>query len=90
MVVGNCRWARNAKNTLAGRYPGTPWDDGWHTVKIERRVSTGEIKVYFDDLTKPAMVASDKTFTSGPIGLGSFDDIGNFTDLKIWGVKAAN
>ncbi|MFO0976647.1 MAG: hypothetical protein U0996_09635 [Planctomycetaceae bacterium] len=63
---------------------GTPWTDGWHRARIVRNVDTGEITVYFDDLTKPVMTATDKTFTKGRIGFGSFDDIGNFDDLRIY------
>ncbi|MBL8813219.1 MAG: hypothetical protein JNM43_23830 [Planctomycetaceae bacterium] len=63
---------------------GTPWTDGWHRARIVRNVETGEITVYFDDLTKPVMTATDKTFTKGRIGFGSFDDIGNFDDLRIY------
>lgn len=63
---------------------GTPWTDGWHRARIVRNVESGEITVYFDDLTTPVMTATDKTFTSGRIGFGSFDDIGNFDDLRIY------
>lgn len=63
---------------------GTPWTDGWHRARIVRNVDTGEISVYFDDFTTPIMTATDRTFTSGRLGFGSFDDIGNFDDLKIY------
>ena len=67
--------------------PGIPWDDGWHTVKIARRVADGSIKIYFDDMQKPVMTAVDKTFTSGQVGLGSFDDHGNWDNFKLYGVR---
>ncbi len=67
--------------------PGIPWDDGWHDVKIVRRVADGTIEIYFDNMEKPVMVANDKTFASGRIGLGSFDDNGNWDDLKLYGKK---
>lgn len=66
---------------------GTNWDDKWHHVKIERNVAAGDIKIYFDDMKTPVMEAVDKTFTWGKIGLGSFDDVGNYDDVKLWGVK---
>lgn len=66
---------------------GTPWDDHWHHVKIERNVETGDIKIYFDDMKEPVMTAVDKTFAWGQIGLGSFDDVGNYDDVKLWGKK---
>jgi len=41
--------------------------------------------VYFDDMNQPAMRALDKTFEWGKIGIGSFDDVGVFDNIKIWG-----
>lgn len=66
---------------------GTPWDDKWHTVKIVRQVATGLIEVYFDDMKTPIMTAQDRTFTWGQVGLGSFDDSGNWDDVRVWGNK---
>ena len=67
--------------------PGVPWTDGWHDVKVVRRTGDGTIEIYFDDMEKPIMTAVDKTFTSGHIGIGSFDDTGNWNDLKLYGKK---
>jgi hypothetical protein len=69
--------------------PGTPWDDQWHQVKIVRRPADGTIEVYFDDMQKPHMTANDKTFTWGQVGVGSFDDTGDWDDFKLWGKEAA-
>lgn len=67
---------------------GTPWsDDRWHRVKIVRETDSGLIEVYFDDMKKPAMVAHDKTFLGGKIGLGSFDDTGMFNKVELRGVE---
>jgi hypothetical protein len=60
----------------------------WHHVRVERKVSDGNIKVYFDDMTLPIMVAEDKTFSEGRLGIGSFDDTGKVTNIKIWGPSA--
>ncbi len=68
--------------------PGTPWDDGWHRVKVVRTVADGKIAVYFDDMKTPAMTATDGTFTWGRIGLGSFDDSGNWREVRLRGVRA--
>jgi hypothetical protein len=68
--------------------PGTNWDDDWHQVKVVRRVSDGLIEVYFDDMKQPVMTASDKTFTWGRVGLGSFDDTGNWDDVVLHGTRA--
>ena len=60
-----------------------PWDDQWHKVKLIRKVSTGEIEVYFDDMQRPIMKATDKTFGAGRVGIGSFDDQNAFDDIRV-------
>lgn len=67
--------------------PGTPWDDKWHRVRIVRRIKDGTIEVYFDEMNKPVMTAADKRFTWGQVGLGSFDDTGNWDDFRLRGRK---
>jgi hypothetical protein len=69
--------------------PGTDWDDAWHHVRIVRRVADGAIEVYSDDMKRPVMTASDKTFTWGRVGVGSFDDTGDFDDVKLFGNEGA-
>jgi len=64
---------------------GTPWTKEWHHARIVRMPKTGEISVYFDDMKEPAMTATDKTFTHGGVGIGSFDDAGAFDNLAIYG-----
>lgn len=63
----------------------TPWDDEWHNVKVVRDSKKGTIEIYFDDMEKPHMSVNDKTFGKGRIGLGSFDDMNDFDDVKLWG-----
>lgn len=65
--------------------PGTPWDREWHTVRVARNTASGGIEVFFDDLDQPVMTAHDKTFTWGRVGIGTFDDNGNFDDLQLRG-----
>ncbi len=67
--------------------PGTPWDDRWHEVKIVRSASDGQIDVFFDDFSKPIMRAIDKTFRWGRVGVGSFDDTGEFANVRLHGRK---
>ena len=64
---------------------GTPWTEGWHKVKVTRDVADGSMKVFFNDMEKPYMTASDKTFTWGQVGIGTFDDHGNFDDVVLRG-----
>jgi hypothetical protein len=67
---------------------GTPWDDAWHHVRIKRNIASGLIEIYFDDMQTPVMTATDKTFTWGEVGIGSFDDTGRFDNLKLRGHRA--
>lgn len=65
--------------------PGVHWGLGlWHKIRLERRLAEGTIKVFFDDLTKPVMIATDKTFGPGWIGFGSFDDTGKLDNVRLW------
>ncbi len=66
---------------------GTPWDKRWHTIRVERTVADGMMKVYFDDMKKPMMTAKDDTFKWGEVGLGTFDDNGNFDDFELRGER---
>ncbi len=66
---------------------GTPWTDGWHHARVVRKVESGTIAVFFDDMEKPVMTATDKTFTWGKVGIGTFDDTGNFDDVLVYGKK---
>ncbi|MCK6500510.1 MAG: hypothetical protein L6Q38_13635 [Nitrospira sp.] len=64
---------------------GVNWGLGvWHKVRLERRVADGSIRVFFDDLTRPIMIAEDKTFGAGWIGFGSFDDTGKVDNIRVW------
>jgi len=65
------------------RTEGTKWDDNWHSVRLVRNVETGAIEVFFDDNPEPIMTAVDDTFKSGKIGVGSFDDTGQFDNIRI-------
>ncbi len=66
------------------RNDGITWGEAWHDVRIVRDVTIGTIAVYFDDMDTPVMVAEDRRFAQGGIGLGSFNDTGCFDDVRIW------
>ncbi len=69
---------------------GVNWGlDVWHHVRIERKASTGTVRVFFDDMEKPIMTGEDKTFAAGAIGFGSFDDTGKIANIKVWGTTVA-
>jgi len=69
------------------RTEGTKWENGkFHSIRIERSAASGKILVFFDDMENPIMEAVDKTFNAGFMGLGSFDDVGEFRNLKVYKV----
>jgi hypothetical protein len=61
-------------------------DMNWHRVKIERDPATGRIAVFLDGASTPALEATDKTLTSGRVGVGSFDETGQFRNIVVTGV----
>ena len=65
---------------------GTDWGEtnSWHTVRVERNATEGTIRIYFDNMNTPIMEATDTHFNKGRIGFGSFDDTGQFDNVKIW------
>ncbi len=69
------------------RTEGTKWDDNWHTVRLVRDAEEGTIEVFFDDGPEPIMTAVNKRFAWGRIGVGSFDDTGQFDNVKLWGYE---
>ncbi len=76
------------KSIAHKRNDGTEWEEGkYHHVRIIRDTEEGTIQVFFDDMSKPIIEAKDKTFKIGRMGVGSFDDTGNFDDIRIWGKR---
>ena len=67
--------------------PALP-DTKWHTIRVVRNVKTGLIQVYSDVQKAPLFSVVDHHFTCGQIGLGSFDETGDFTDLTIHSIDA--
>ncbi len=70
------------------RTNGTDWKEGYHHIRIARDTKAGTIKVYFNNMDEPVMETVDKTFLDGTIGVGSFDDTGNFDNFRIHGIAA--
>jgi hypothetical protein len=63
----------------------TKWDDNWHTVRVVRNVDKAMIEVYFDEMKEPIMTAVSNLMGWGRVGVGSFDGIGQFDDIQLWG-----
>ena len=62
--------------------PALP-DREWHKVRVVRDVPAGSIEVFLDDQKTPLFSVIDRTFTCGQIGIGSFDETGDFDDIKL-------
>ena len=67
------------------RTKGVEWGDVWRKIRVVRKAP--EIAVYFDDMEKPVMTATDGTFKWGKVGVGSFDDAGWYDDFVLKGVE---
>lgn len=64
------------------RSEGTPWQEGgWHEIRLTRDAASGRIEVRFDG--EKVLEAEDRTLTKGRVGLGSFDDTGEFRNLVL-------
>jgi hypothetical protein len=78
-VVNNADRRRLDEPTSTARLT----DQAWHRLRLERRVATGSIAVYFDESQTPMLAATDKTILSGRVGVGSFDETGEFRSLRV-------
>jgi hypothetical protein len=64
--------------------PALP-DHDWHLIRVERNLTSGAIDVYSDVQADPIFSAVDSTFTCGQIGIGSFDETGDFDNVTLIG-----
>jgi hypothetical protein len=58
-------------------------DREWHHVRIVRNVRTGSIQVFVDNEKQPRFSVIDHTFNCGQVGLGSFDETGDFSQFQL-------
>jgi len=58
-------------------------DRDWHLIRVERNTTSGTIDVYSDVQAGPIFSVVDRTFTCGQIGIGSFDETGDFDDVTL-------
>jgi hypothetical protein len=55
----------------------------WHHVTLSHDAATGTVSVSVDGHRVPALQAVDLSLGPGKVGLGSFDETGEFKDVKI-------
>jgi len=68
-----------------GTAPPQLRDVAWHDVRVERDGDSGLIEVYVDGAATPALRAVDTTLPEGRVGVGSFDDTGEFRGISVTG-----
>jgi len=60
-------------------------DREWHRVRLERDGDSGRIEVFVDGSEQAALHATDTAIRAGRVGLGSFDDTGEFRRFGVAG-----
>jgi len=58
-------------------------DKNWHKVRVQRDINAGTIQVFADTETEPRFTVIDHTFNCGQVGLGSFDETGDFANVRL-------
>jgi hypothetical protein len=58
-------------------------DQAWHHIRLERQSARGTINVFFGDDPTPLLSTTDRTLGSGRIGVGSFDETGEFRAFEV-------
>lgn len=58
-------------------------DQNWHKIRVQRDIQSGSIEVFVDAERSPRFSVIDSTFNCGQVGLGSFDETGDFADVRL-------
>lgn len=84
-IVNNKPRTKISKTTTKGH----KWSSKkWHQVRLVRDIDSGRIEIYVNDMNRPIMTAEDKTFGWGRVGVGSFDDTGRVSNVRIYAKEA--
>ncbi len=67
-----------------GSAPVLP-DAAWHEIRLVRRVADGTMELYVDPDTEPRFRHVDTSFRYGRVGLGSFNETGDYDDFRLEG-----
>jgi hypothetical protein len=68
-----------------GTAPPQLTDREWHRVRLERDGGDGRIEVFVDGAEQPSLTATNTAIRAGRVGLGSFDDTGEFRRFGVAG-----
>ena len=62
--------------------PALP-DHAWRQIRVARDAASGQIEVWSDVSSQPLFKVVDRTLTCGQLGIGSFDETGDFDDVEL-------
>ncbi len=86
LIVNDADRKAISSSTTAGYAWGR---DVWRRLRLVRDVADGSMSVYDrDGAATPILAAKDKTFSSGYVGFGSFDNTGKVRNVKVWAAVA--
>jgi len=71
-----------------GSAPVLP-DQAWREVRLLRRVASGEMLLFAGGDPQPRFAHTDTAFRYGRIGLGSFNETGDFDDFRLEGERSS-
>jgi hypothetical protein len=60
-------------------------DQAWHEIRLVRNAASGEMVLFVDQDPEPRFAHTDASFRWGRIGLGSFNETGDFDDFRLEG-----
>jgi hypothetical protein len=63
-------------------------DEAWHLIRVTRDTQSGAIKLFVDHEAEPRFEVTDRTHAYGLIGVGSFDNTGEFDDIRLTGTAS--
>jgi len=67
-----------------------PASNRWYHVRLTHDGESGTVGVMVDGRSIPALHAIDLSLRSGRVGIGSFDETGDFKNVKVDGVPISN
>jgi hypothetical protein len=62
--------------------PALP-DQNWHKIRVQRDIQPPSVQVFVDAEQSPRFSVYDSTFTCGQVGIGSFDETGDFAEVRL-------
>jgi hypothetical protein len=69
----------------SGATPPVLRDREWHRIRLDWAGETGRIQIFVDGSPAPAFDLTDATIRAGRVGVGSFDDTGEFRQMSVTG-----